>query len=402
VARRLDRLSAEQQALIPVVKEEWLRVGLATGAADRDAAWQGARAAFEVAGLNPPSIQVWLRSPLEGMVGAHILGLGWRPVADRVEGEVWGRVKAPALVWDHVWDQVWTQIREQVGGRVWPRVGRRAWAQVGDRVGPQVREQVGDQVREQVGDHVGGQFRGGAQVWAQVWDQVGHRVWDQVGDQVWAQELSRAVWGQHDAGRLSFFDFFGRCGIDGPERLRGLSTVARSCGWWWPFSGRLDGLVIFTERPIELHRDDEGGLHHDSRPAVLYPDGFGVWAWHGVRVPAQVIEAPQALAADRVIKEHNVELRRVMMQRYGHRRLLHDAGAALLDESEWGKLWRLEVEDDEPLVMVEVVNATPEPDGSFRDYFLRVNPGCRSALDAVAWTFNQLPARYRRSMCIET
>jgi hypothetical protein len=37
--------------------------------------------------------------------------------------------------------------------------------------------------------------------------------------------------------------------------------------------------------------------------------------------------------------------------------------------------------------MVQVVNATPEPDGSARSYWLRVPPDMRTAREAVAWTF---------------
>jgi hypothetical protein len=42
---------------------------------------------------------------------------------------------------------------------------------------------------------------------------------------------------------------------------------------------------------------------------------------------------------------------------------------------------------DEPLVMVKVRNSTPEPDGAYKDYFLRVPPTMRTAREAVAWTF---------------
>lgn len=53
-----------------------------------------------------------------------------------------------------------------------------------------------------------------------------------------------------------------------------------------------------------------------------------------------------------------------------------------------GTLWRLDDEGwPEPVVMVGVVNSTPEPDGSFRDYFLRVPPTVQTPREAVAWTF---------------
>ena len=46
----------------------------------------------------------------------------------------------------------------------------------------------------------------------------------------------------------------------------------------------------------------------------------------------------------------------------------------------FGTLWWRELDRDEPIVMVEVVNQTPEPDGSFKHYFLRVDPRLRPLL----------------------
>ncbi len=45
--------------------------------------------------------------------------------------------------------------------------------------------------------------------------------------------------------------------------------------------------------------------------------------------------------------------------------------------------------------MVKVVNSTPEPDGSRREYFLRVPPTVRTAREAVAWTFGLAADAYR-------
>jgi hypothetical protein len=42
--------------------------------------------------------------------------------------------------------------------------------------------------------------------------------------------------------------------------------------------------------------------------------------------------------------------------------------------------------------MIEMVNRTPEPDSSFRRYWLRVPPTMRTAREEVAWTFN-MPAK---------
>ena len=44
--------------------------------------------------------------------------------------------------------------------------------------------------------------------------------------------------------------------------------------------------------------------------------------------------------------------------------------------------------------MVKVVNSTPEADGSFKDYWLRVPPTITTAHAAVAWSFSETPASY--------
>src|SRR5262245_48024379 len=66
---RLDRLSPEQATQLPLIRHEWRALGLATGPADRLRAERGMLAAYEAAGLPPPSLFLWVRSPLEGVLG---------------------------------------------------------------------------------------------------------------------------------------------------------------------------------------------------------------------------------------------------------------------------------------------------------------------------------------------
>jgi hypothetical protein len=67
----------------------------------------------------------------------------------------------------------------------------------------------------------------------------------------------------------------------------------------------------------------------------------------------------------------------------------HRSGrAALVHHDDFGRLWDAGRDGrGEPIRVLEVVNATPEADGSSRHYFLRVPPSVRTAHEAVAWTF---------------
>ena len=84
----------------------------------------------------------------------------------------------------------------------------------------------------------------------------------------------------------------------------------------------------------------------------------------------------------------------VLIDRYGYARYLKDADAIVIDRDECGTLYMCTFPDDEPLKMVEVKNATPEPDGSFRTYFLRVPPQMVGARQSVAWTFGMSEREY--------
>jgi hypothetical protein len=48
--------------------------------------------------------------------------------------------------------------------------------------------------------------------------------------------------------------------------------------------------------------------------------------------------------------------------------------------------------------MVKVKNSTAEPDGTYKDYYLRVPPWMRTPSEAVSWTFGMIPYEYEPQM----
>ncbi|WP_308207858.1 DUF6745 domain-containing protein [Actinomadura madurae] len=128
-------------------------------------------------------------------------------------------------------------------------------------------------------------------------------------------------------------------------------------------------------------------MHRGDGPALAYPDGFALHAWRGMPIPHDFVASLAGLTPDRISSEQNAELRRVMLEIFGYDRYLAETGARPLHRDETGVLWSIELPGDEPVVMVEVVNSTPEPDGTHRTYYLRVPPGTRTARAGVAWTF---------------
>jgi hypothetical protein len=118
-----------------------------------------------------------------------------------------------------------------------------------------------------------------------------------------------------------------------------------------------------------------------------------LWHVHGVAVPQFVIEAPQLITPTHIETEENAEVRRVMIERYktgeeisGAAAYIRDAGGKRLDHDDaFGTLWRRDVPGDEPIVTLEVVNRSPEPDGSYKHYWLRVDPSLTKSQHAWNW-----------------
>jgi hypothetical protein len=96
---------------------------------------------------------------------------------------------------------------------------------------------------------------------------------------------------------------------------------------------------------------------------------------------------PEKITVEDIDSEQNIEVRRVKITQYGQEKYIMDSDAKLIHEDDWGKLYRKDLGEDEPIVMVKVVNSTAEPDGSFKDYFIRVRPDVTTAHEAVASTF---------------
>ena len=149
-----------------------------------------------------------------------------------------------------------------------------------------------------------------------------------------------------------------------------------------------EGVVFICERPQTCLMNERYRLHNPDGPALTFADGLHQYAWNGIIVPEFVIKNQELITVERIEKETNVEIRRVFLEIYGETRFIADSGIVPVQEDPYGTLYRKEFPNDEPLVMVRVLNASPEPDGTFKHYFLRVPPNIQTAQEAVAWTFD--------------
>lgn len=167
--------------------------------------------------------------------------------------------------------------------------------------------------------------------------------------------------------------------------LTAYSMLARTAGFVLP----LEDQVWLCERPTVLKRDRDGNLHSSDGPALDWAGTMAVYLWHGERVSRRAVAPVDQLSARDILQEPHRTTRDIMLQRFGLDRFLRDVGRPLRSD-ETGTLWRAG-----SIFAVEVENGTPERDGSYRRYFLRVPPTMQSAREAVAWTYGLSKRDYK-------
>ena len=146
-----------------------------------------------------------------------------------------------------------------------------------------------------------------------------------------------------------------------------------------------------SDHPVEIHIDNSGRLHHASKQAFSYSDGWGLNSWHGVRLPDDVFT--QSISIEKINSEQNAELKRCYMEMYGFDKYLTDSGAKPIKKDEFGELFKL---PGTQLPIVRVINSSPEPDGTFKNYVLTaLKADVKTPHAAVASTFGLPPDKYQ-------
>ena len=375
---KIESLTPEQTARLATFRAEWFRIGTDTARADRakaEAAMLSMRAEI---GIATKPVFIWCESPATGLLALSVLT---SPQWAKYVGDL--KRDFPASLGASLWASLGGSLRDSLG------------ASLSASLGASLRASLGE-----IGYH-------------------------------W--------WGQHESYWIAFYlfcrDVVGvTYDVKRSRQLDRWRDIAQSCSWWWSF----ENYMICCERPTVVTMDERERIHAPAGPSIAFADGWQVHAWHGVRVPARLIEQPETITAEEILAEKNSEIQRVMLDRFGAARFLRDVKAAEIARDEFGVLYQTKQDiGGERLTMVRVLNSTPEPDGTlttaqarkefgadvvsralagrkptrgqkWKEYFLRVHPECRpmridgslgdpqklSARAAVASTFGLLASEY--------
>lgn len=213
-------------------------------------------------------------------------------------------------------------------------------------------------------------------------------------------KIYEAWWGQMESHWIAFYLFPALyLGVEYEEKswktLNLWKDIAESASWWWAYAN----VAIICDRPKEIHWEPDVArprIHNPDGPAVLFRDGLALYAWYGMPLPGWILETPEKITIKNIQEEQNVEIRRVLIEKYGPARYMMDMKAECVHKDNYGELYRCPVPNDDDILMVKVRDATPESNGSHKETLIPVDPnaGIETAKAAVAWTFSMTEDEY--------
>jgi hypothetical protein len=325
--------SAEQERAVARIQDVWREAATSGGPTNRSAAEHAVRDLYRLNGLDEPAIR-WCCTPAE-LVAEH-----------------------QRLLWIGS-EQIW----QALGQGLSPAASSAAYRSLGDVHGHRWTDFNSDRFETWMAENAPGSRAHFRQA---VRDRAGvdHEL-------AWSTPLLGLLFGPRRR----------RLDVD-QRQLWLLITLAQATGPWIAHPR----MAPVRDRPSHQRLDEQGRLHCWDDVALGWPDGPSFCRWHGIPVDERLVREPALLGPELIQSESNVEVRRVMLERFGLERFLAAVDAREVDTSRHGRLYESWTQTG-VFRYVEVQNATLAPDGTRKRYMLLVPAHLPTARAAVAWTF---------------
>ncbi|MEH2207568.1 MAG: DUF6745 domain-containing protein [Nostoc sp.] len=334
----IEKLTPEEEALIPVYREKWQKIALSTEQIDREKAAEVVKAAYTAINKQDPEI-IFCESPYAGLkiIYQKLPNLSFNNLEflssnDKVCGYITANLTNKDREISH---QINTQIFRQL------TIFEPSFA-------PQeyiLKDKFPNQPKFNI----------------------------YLGDRLWLNFQSLANRCCHVDFYVTVLNYY-----YSKKRWETLQSLSRFCGWLSPF----EKFCIICDRPLHLRFDNENRLHAEGEPAIEFTDGYSLYSYHGVTLPEKYGKIhPQQWQAEWLLSEENAELRRVLIQGIGYVRICEELQAIELDTWHEYTLLKIDADVDEEAIYLLKMTC---PSTEFI-HVLRVPPNMNSAREAIRW-----------------
>lgn len=145
-----------------------------------------------------------------------------------------------------------------------------------------------------------------------------------------------------------------------------------------------EDFCIVSDFPEILRVDDQNLPHCETGPSHRWRDGWSLYHWHGVLIPAEWIENKDSLTPKIALTWENVEQRRAACEIIGWAKILSELNATIIDtddDPQIGELVEVDIPDIGREKFLRVLC------GTGREFALPMPPHVKTALEGNAWSY---------------
>ncbi|MBD2006834.1 MULTISPECIES: DUF6745 domain-containing protein [Cyanophyceae] len=328
--KKIEKLTPEQEALIPLYRDKWRNIAYSTEPIDREKAAEAVKEAYNLIALSEPKI-IFCDSPYSA--DNQWLSKESREFTDDSYGRVSQELEYK--LWDKLMGQLWEKMRSYFETE-------------------ELHTHLHNQVSSKIGMELGFELS------------------------IFGYCLDIEEWSS--SGVFIEFCVF-VLNLNCTENLKEwivFQSIVKNCGWIYPY----EKIAIICDRPRVLSLDNQQRLHAEGSPAIQFADGYSLYAYHGVRLPEKYGTVhPNQWQPQWLLEENNAELRQVLIQGIGYERIAQELGAIELDSYQEYSLLKIDIDVDvEPISLLKMTC----PSTGFI-HALRVPPEMISAREAIRW-----------------
>ncbi|XHX78084.1 MAG: DUF6745 domain-containing protein [Stenomitos frigidus ULC029] len=355
---QIDKLTPEQEALIPAYREKWRKIARSTESIDQAKAMETIEAVYKLLGKQQPEI-VLFASPYAAL----------ESVMSFFGANLWSK---------------------ELGKPLANKLNRRILFDIEIKLCDQIRAQTFDQFEVPLMMHLrrkfGFTFTDNSFLYSTLAGQHTSyliRKLAQPGTRkssLFYSKFRNVLPSENWAWNRGLYDFcisaLG-CRYD-LVKWNLYQAVADNLYWCFPYEN-----VCFTcDRPRLLRFDSENRLHAEGKPAIQFADGYSLYSHHGVALPEKYGKAhPYQWQSEWLLTESNAELRRVLIQGIGYARICQELQAVELDA--WREYALLKISADADVEPIYLLKMTCPSTGHI--HALRVPPAMTTAREAIRW-----------------
>jgi hypothetical protein len=352
----IERLTSEQEALIPAYREKWCQIALSTEPIDRKKTAAAVNTVYSLIGQKKQPEILFFDSPFAALSMVFPSALSQEMGLD-LSGLIRNQLlcELPRQLLSQVDHYLWNQLEIQFSSELWS-----------DSLRAELENQLDSQLNSDCDRY---DFYYEEELWNQ-WktELIDNTIFNCIESEVWA------------CNRANLYDFcISVLNCDHDQKLwSAYQLLLKNCSWIFPHTK----ICLVCDRPRFVCFDNQQRLHAEGSPALQFADQFSVYAHHGVRIPERYGKLhSNEWHSEWLLSEENAELRRVLIQGIGYAKICQELRTIKLDT--WKGYTLLKINSDVDVDPIYLLKMTCPTTGYV--HVLRVPPDIHSAREAISW-----------------